>query len=178
MIIQMDTREKQGKKDHILKYLARHEIEVEKIKLDVGDYKIKGKDNVVIDLKQNILDFSNNDYTNSLKLLEQINMYKYEYKYNLSEHQDQYGFLIDELEEQEQKLNTQFFHITKEEASIDDQGKIHLNPDEMKQEDEFIEVARYNQEIFSKYLLIVCKALQQKIQQLEKEIKEIRHNEI
>ena len=40
MIIQMDTREKQGKKDHILKYLARHEIEVEKIKLDVGDYKI------------------------------------------------------------------------------------------------------------------------------------------
>lgn len=67
MIIQMDTREKQGKKDHILKYLARHEIEVEKIKLDVGDYKIKGKDNVVIDLKQNILEIASNMFCDKVR---------------------------------------------------------------------------------------------------------------
>lgn len=58
MIIKMDTREKQGKKDNILSYFARHEIEVERIKLDVGDYAIEGKENVVIDLKRNILELA------------------------------------------------------------------------------------------------------------------------
>lgn len=60
MVIKMDTREKQGKKDNILSYFASHEIEVERIKLDVGDYAIKGKENVVIDLKRNILEIAQN----------------------------------------------------------------------------------------------------------------------
>lgn len=59
-IILMDTREKQGKKDHILKYFASHGIQVERIKLNVGDYAIKGNESVVIDLKRNILEIAGN----------------------------------------------------------------------------------------------------------------------
>lgn len=58
MIIKMDTREKANKKDNILSYFARHKIEVERIKLSVGDYAIKGKEEVVIDLKRNILELA------------------------------------------------------------------------------------------------------------------------
>ena len=60
LTILMDTREKQGKKDHILKYFASHGIQVERIKLNVGDYAIKGNESVVIDLKRNILELAGN----------------------------------------------------------------------------------------------------------------------
>lgn len=67
MIILMDTREKQGKKDHILKYLTRHEIKVERIKLNVGDYCIKGKEYVTIDLKRNLLELAQNLFSDSVR---------------------------------------------------------------------------------------------------------------
>ena len=66
-IILMDTREKQGKKDHILKYFAFHEIQVERIKLNVGDYAIKGKEFVVIDLKRNILELAGNFFCDKVR---------------------------------------------------------------------------------------------------------------
>ena len=56
----MDTREKLHKKKLLLDYFKRHNIEVERIKLNVGDYCIKGKENVVIDLKRNITELATN----------------------------------------------------------------------------------------------------------------------
>lgn len=67
MIIKMDTREKQGKKDHILKYLAKHDIDVERIKLFVGDYCIKGEEQVVIDLKQNIHELAQDMFCDKIR---------------------------------------------------------------------------------------------------------------
>ena len=58
--IKMDTREKLHKKKLLLDYFKRHNIEVERIKLNVGDYCIKGKENVVIDLKRNITELATN----------------------------------------------------------------------------------------------------------------------
>ena len=66
-IILMDTREKQGKKDHILKYFAFHNIKVERIKLNVGDYAIKGNESVVIDLKRNILELAGNFFCDKVR---------------------------------------------------------------------------------------------------------------
>ena len=58
--ILMDTREKKGKKDYILKYFQNNNIQVERIKLNIGDYAIKDNFSVVIDLKRNILELATN----------------------------------------------------------------------------------------------------------------------
>ena len=56
MIILQDTREKVGHKNHILKYFEKHNIQVIRQKLNVGDYAIQGFENVaVIDTKQDLL---------------------------------------------------------------------------------------------------------------------------
>lgn len=60
LTIKMDTREKLPKKKTLLDYFKKHNIEVERIKLNVGDYCIKGKENVVIDLKRNITELATN----------------------------------------------------------------------------------------------------------------------
>ena len=60
LTIKMDTREKIHKKKLILDYFKKHNIEVERIKLNVGDYCIKGKEAIVIDLKQNLCELANN----------------------------------------------------------------------------------------------------------------------
>ena len=67
MIILQDTREKVGHKNHILKYFEKHNIQVVRQKLNVGDYCIKGKDNVVIDLKQNILEIASNMFCDKVR---------------------------------------------------------------------------------------------------------------
>lgn len=60
LTIKMDTREKLHKKKLLLDYFEKHNIEVERIKLNVGDYCIKGKEDVVVDLKRNITELATN----------------------------------------------------------------------------------------------------------------------
>lgn len=60
LTIKMDTREKLPKKKTLLDYFKKHNIAVERIKLNVGDYCIKGKEDVVIDLKRNITELATN----------------------------------------------------------------------------------------------------------------------
>ena len=67
LVIKMDTREKKGKKEHILKYFCRKNITVERIKLNVGDYCIKGKEYVTIDLKRNLLELAQNLFSDSVR---------------------------------------------------------------------------------------------------------------
>lgn len=57
MII-VDSREK--KNSHILKYFIRNDIDYIVQKMDVADYQIKSKDNLVIDRKQNLDELSRN----------------------------------------------------------------------------------------------------------------------
>jgi hypothetical protein len=54
MIIQMDTREQQGKKDHILSFFESEGIKVVRSKLFVGDWTRLDKQDVIIDTKQNL----------------------------------------------------------------------------------------------------------------------------
>lgn len=57
MII-VDSREK--KNNHILKYFITHDIDYVIRKMDVADYQIDGKDNLVIDRKQNLDELARN----------------------------------------------------------------------------------------------------------------------
>lgn len=57
MII-VDSREK--KNAHILKYFIEHDIDYIIKKMDVADYQIENKDNLVIDRKQNLDELSRN----------------------------------------------------------------------------------------------------------------------
>jgi len=54
MVVVQDTREKQGKKDHILNYFERDGISVVRSKLFVGDYTRLDKQDVCIDVKQGL----------------------------------------------------------------------------------------------------------------------------
>lgn len=60
MIIQQDTREQKGKKDHILKYFDEKGIKVVRSKLFVGDYALLSKQDVIIDVKQNLTEVYSN----------------------------------------------------------------------------------------------------------------------
>ena len=67
LTILMDTREKSGKKNHILRYFDNNSIQVERIKLNVGDYAIKGNESVVVDLKRNILELASNFFCDKVR---------------------------------------------------------------------------------------------------------------
>lgn len=54
----VDTREK--KNLHILKYFIYHDIDYKPQKMDVADYQIEGKDELVIDRKQNLDELAKN----------------------------------------------------------------------------------------------------------------------
>lgn len=56
MIIQQDSREKSGKKGHILKYFEDNGIKVVRSKLFVGDYTLLNNQSVCIDTKKDVLE--------------------------------------------------------------------------------------------------------------------------
>ena len=57
-MIVVDSREK--KNSHILKYFIKHDIDYVIQKMDVADYQIQGKENLVIDRKQNLDELARN----------------------------------------------------------------------------------------------------------------------
>ena len=60
MIIQQDTREQRGKKDHILQYFADNGIKVVRSKLFVGDWTRLDKQDICIDTKQDLQEVYSN----------------------------------------------------------------------------------------------------------------------
>lgn len=60
LIVQQDTREKSNKKNHILQYFQDNGIRVVVSKLFVGDYTLLNKQDVCIDVKQNVLEIVKN----------------------------------------------------------------------------------------------------------------------
>lgn len=58
MILYEDTRQKKDKHDNIKKQCGDLNILLEQKKLDVGDYKVKGLKNIVIDTKQDIYELA------------------------------------------------------------------------------------------------------------------------
>lgn len=60
MVIIQDTREKEGKKDHILKAFEELGVSVIRKKLNYGDYMLFGKEYISVDIKQDVMEIVNN----------------------------------------------------------------------------------------------------------------------
>ena len=121
-------------------------------------------------LKDNIRDFK--DYDDALRLLKNIKIYDYNYKYKLHDKKDQYGFIIDDLLEDEDAQRFLYFKDDKAIANEDgyfDYQKAEEEPDNPN----IINFKKYDEETLIKYLLVTNKALLIKIENLENRIKEM-----
>ena len=118
--------------------------------------------------KENIIKFKQKDYDDALKLLNDIDLYSYDYKYNLYKNNHQYGFIIDEIEEKENY--SKFFDFYESKAKVN--GKdLDFAVDE--NDEDTISVKQYQPDTLDKYLLTCLKAMQSKIESLEEKIKEL-----
>lgn len=120
-------------------------------------------------LKKDIKDYKSEEYDEALKLLNEIKIYNYKYKYKIHDKENQYGFIIDDLLENE--LADKFLYFKDETAGIMKNGRFDYsaNNEDNPNNLEIIDFKRYDEETLIKYLLVVCKALQNKIEKLEKE---------
>lgn len=122
-------------------------------------------------VKENITPFKEQDYNEALDILKQIDITTYNYKYDLYEKPEQYGFIIDDIEKI--KGYDKFFDFYSDTAAVKDKSLIFgwENADEDYTNNEKIEVKKYNSDVLDKYLLTCIKALQSKIEILEEQLK-------
>lgn len=122
--------------------------------------------------KTNIEKFASSDYKKALNLLSNIDIYSYDYKYDLYQNRHQYGFIIDEIEKIEGYEKYFDFHSEKAGVFGDhldfSMGEKDSNPDDV------IEVKEYNRDTLDKFMLTCMKAMQDKIDKQEEEIKELK----
>ena len=60
MILYEDTRQKKGRHDNIKKYCDKNNIDLVRVKLDVGDYMLDLNGKVSVDTKTNLAELSKN----------------------------------------------------------------------------------------------------------------------
>lgn len=123
-------------------------------------------------VKENIEEFKN-EYDEAYELLKQIKLYSYDYKYNLYKNKHQFGFIIDDIE----KLDNynKFFDFQSSVAKVEGNEIDFSSYDGYTEEnkpDDCIVVKKYDSDVLDKYLLTLCKAMQNKIDKLEEKINE------
>ena len=121
-------------------------------------------------VKENIEEFKN-EYDEAYELLKQIKLYSYDYKYNLYKNKHQFGFIIDDIE----KLDNynKFFDFQSSVAKVEGNEIDFSSYDGYTEEnkpDDCIVVKKYDSDVLDKYLLTLCKAMQNKIDKLEEKI--------
>lgn len=121
-------------------------------------------------VKKNIVKFEQNKYDKALNLLNKMNLYDYDYKYNIYKNSHKYGFIIDELEELEETKD--FFEFEEYNATVKD-DKIDFSG---AMEGEKLKTKNYDSDVLDKYLLTCIKALLNKVEVLENKIKEMEEN--
>ena len=118
-------------------------------------------------LKENITDFE--DYDSALRLLKNMKIDNYNDKYKLSDKKEQYGFIIDDLLDDEDAQK--FLYFKDDKAIPNEQGYFdYLKAEEEPENKNIINFKRYDEEMLVKYLLITNKALLKKIEELEEKI--------
>ena len=60
MVLYEDTRQQAYKHENVRKYCLRHNIEIIRQALNVGDYQIAGKGNISVDTKQSVAELAGN----------------------------------------------------------------------------------------------------------------------
>ena len=114
--------------------------------------------------KTNIEKFTSQDYQDALTLLKHVDIYSYDYIYNLYRNEHQYGFIIDEIEQLDNY--NKFFDFYESRAKVDGR-RLDFAVDE--DDVDVITIKQYEADTLDKYLLTCIKALQQEIEQLKKE---------
>ena len=118
-------------------------------------------------VKKNIVKFEQSKYDKALNLLNKMNLYDYDYKYNIYKNSHKYGFIIDELEELEEAKD--FFEFEEYNATVKD-DKIDFSG---AMEGEKLTTKNYDSNVLDKYMLTCIKALLIKVDTLEKRIEEL-----
>lgn len=131
-----------------------------KVKTDAGSSSSRN-------VKTNFKKFNQDKYDKALSLLNKMNLYDYDYKYNIYKNPHQYGFIIDELEQLEETKD--FFEFEEYNATIKD-DKIDFSG---AMEGEKLKTKNYDSDVLDKYLLTCIKALLNKVEVLENKIKEM-----
>ena len=134
-----------------------------KIKTDAGSSSSRN-------VKTNIKKFDQTKYDEALSLLKKMDLYEYDYKYNIYKKPHKYGFIIDELEELDETKD--FFEFEEYNATFKD-NKIDFSG---TMNGEHLKTKNYDSDVLDKYLLTCIKALQDKVEKLENEIKEMKSN--
>lgn len=122
-------------------------------------------------VKTNIKKFEKTKYDEALSLLKKMDLYEYDYKYNIYKNPHKYGFIIDELEQFEETkdfFEFEEYNATFKNNTIDFSGTMN---------GEHLKTKNYDSDVLDKYLLTCIKALQDKVEKLENEIKEMKSNE-
>ena len=115
--------------------------------------------------KKNFSKFTQDTYAKSLSLLKGIDIYKYDYKYDLYQKREQYGFIIDDVEKL--KDNELFFDFKTSRAKVDGE---HIDFEIDKERDKNckkITVKQYDSDVLDKYMLTCIKALQMELEELK-----------
>ena len=124
-------------------------------------------------IKKNILKFDKNDYQDAFNLLKNIDIYSYDYKYDLYKKRNQYGFIIDEIEKNENY--DKFFDFHSEKASVYGEHLDFSMEETNIIPDDIIEVKQYDRDVLDKFMLTCLKAMQNKIEEQDKEIQELKN---
>lgn len=122
-------------------------------------------------LKENIKDFTKEEYNQALQLLHDMKLYTYNYKYNISDFKNQYGFIIDDLLDNENAKK--FLYFKDEKAVVKNKELDYLQAEEEPNNKNIISFKRYDEETLVKYLLTTNKALLNRIEELEERVKKL-----
>lgn len=137
-----------------------------KIKTDKGSASSKN-------VKKNLKKFNDKKYDSAINILKNMDLYEYDYKYDLYKNRHQYGFLIDELEKLDRN---EFFNFEEEEAIVKGEH-LDFNMENKTKKDKTIKVKKYDSDVLDKYLLTVVKALLNKIEILENKVEKMERKE-
>ena len=137
-----------------------------KIKTDKGSASSKN-------VKKNLKKFNDKKYDSAINILKNMDLYEYDYKYDLYKDRHQYGFLIDELEKLDRN---EFFNFEEEEAIVKGEH-LDFNMENKTKKDKTIKVKKYDSDVLDKYLLTVVKALLNKIEKLENKVEKMERKE-
>ena len=136
---------------------------------DSGYIKSTNGDFSSRNLKKNFKKFNNSDYEDAYNLLKNIDLQYYKYKYDMLDidsERDYYGFIIDDIELE--KNADKFFMFKKERAKITNDNKLNHDIDIINPGEKYIDYKSYDSDVLDKYILVCLKALQNKIEALEK----------
>ena len=111
--------------------------------------------------------FDYNEYQKAYDLLKKIDFYRFDYKYNVSDNKNEYGFVIDYIEQNENY--DQFLYFKGQKAKVLKNKELdYLVRDD---DEDVINFKKYSQENLCKFMMTILKSMQFEIETLKERLK-------